>query len=66
MNKENNRKPKTGSELISSFFEQLNKNRNQYPCPEIIEIIVNLHKQNKLTKTNIANALEEIRNNAGK
>ncbi len=57
----NNQQPKTGIELINSFFEQLSHNKEKYPCPEIIDCITKLHKEKRVTKTNIINALEEMR-----
>ena len=63
MNNKKNTKPKSGSELISAFFDQLNQNKKQYPCPEVIDEIVNLHNKDKLSPTNISNALDEMRDN---
>ncbi len=68
MSEENNKKPKTGAELIKSFFKKLNEDKDQYSCPEIIDIIISLHNKGNLSSTNISNALDEIRskNNAEK
>ena len=62
MNDETNKKPKSGSELISAFFKQLNQNKEQYPCPEVIDEIVNLHNKGKLSLTNISNILDKMSN----
>lgn len=61
MNNECNKKPKTGVELINSFFEQLNENKTKYSCPEVIDSILKLHNAGKLTQTNITNILDEVR-----
>lgn len=61
MTEEHNRQPKTGIELIDSFFKQLNEDKEKYLSPELIESMVALYNAGKLTQTNIANSLDEIR-----
>ena len=58
--------PKTGAELIESFFEQLKKNKEKYPCQKTINSIITLYEKDKLSKTNIINALEKVRKNENK
>ena len=61
MNKKDDRALKTGVELISSFFEKLNADKKEYSSPEIVNTILELNNQGKLTHTNISNALDELR-----
>ncbi len=61
MNKKNDRNLKTGVELINSFFEKLNTDKQEYPSPEIVSIIVELYNKGKLSRTNISNSLDELR-----
>jgi hypothetical protein len=55
-------KIKTGKEIVSNFVESLKDNAglNQ----DITKAITNLHSQQKLTDTALANALEALRKEA--
>lgn len=57
----NNENPKSGIELISSFFKKLSEKKEQYSDPETIEAILKLHKEHLLTPPRITNLLQEIR-----
>ena len=61
MNKKDDRALKTGVELISSFFEKLNADKKKYSNPEVVNVILELNTQGKLTHTNISNALDKLR-----
>ena len=53
---------KTGAEIVTSFFDSLNK------IPEIntdvVEVLVRLQNQGKLSPTNISNELDVLRKRA--
>lgn len=57
----NNANPKSGIELITSFFKELSNKRGKYPDSETIEAILQLYKEDKLTPSKITNLLQEIR-----
>ena len=57
----NNENPKSGIELISSFFKELSSKKEQYADSETIEAILKLYKENLLTPSRVTNLLQEIR-----
>lgn len=57
----NNENPKSGTELISSFFKELSDKKEQYPDSETIDAILKLYKENLLTPPRVTNILQEIR-----
>ena len=61
MNKKNNNTLKTGIEVINTFFEKLNIDKNKYSNQQVVNIILKLYSSGKLSQTNISNALNEIR-----
>lgn len=50
---------KTSKEILDNFFEGMSK-RDGLHKPTV-DALVALHQSNKLTKTNVTNALEEAR-----
>ncbi|MCH9852543.1 MAG: hypothetical protein K0U45_03480 [Alphaproteobacteria bacterium] len=52
---------KNGQEVLEEFITDIQNDENL--DLNIVNIITNAHKNDKLTKTNLLNALEELRNN---
>ena len=50
---------KSGTEIVNSFFDELLE--NQELDKDVVKVLIDLHKQSKLTSTNIANQLEQVR-----
>ena len=50
---------KTGKEILGSFFAEMSEKEGLHK--PTVDALVGLHKNNKFTKTNIANALEAAR-----
>ena len=49
---------KTGKELIDDFFREIEQRQDL--DKDVVKILVNLFKSNKLTENNIYNELEKI------
>lgn len=59
MNTKNAVQIKTGQEIVNGFVEGLKKDNSL--DTEIVNLISNLHENNKLTTTSITNSLKQIR-----
>ena len=61
MNDKNNNTLKTGTEVINSFFEELNIEKDKYSNQKVVNLILELYSSGKLSQTNISNSLDTMR-----
>ena len=52
---------KTSKEVLDEFFNLIQHNKDL--DDQTVDVIKTLHEEDKLTKTNIINALDEVREN---
>ena len=52
---------KSGKQILDSFIENIKENEDL--DKEIVKSVVNLYGNDKLTKTNLVNALSDLRDN---
>lgn len=55
---------KTGKEFLDSFFSEIESNDTLNA--EVVQVLINLFRENKFTNTNIENKLSELRRNEEK
>ena len=55
---------RTGREFVNDFFEKLEREESPSRDRKVVETVLKLFRDNKLTNINIYNELEEIRRNA--
>lgn len=55
---------KTGKEFLDSFFSEIESDDTLNA--EVVQVLINLFRENKFTNTNIENKLSELRRNEEK